>query len=593
MEQQLDQPKEQKVAEEYLSSLADLNLNSKPLINMLTILAEENMEHAAIIVKVVEQHISKVNSDVKLPVLYLLDSIVKNVGGEYIQLFSNCIVNIFCGVFEKVNEKVREKMYILRQTWNDVFTPQKLYTLDVKVNCMDPNWPITAKVVPKSPAIHVNPKFLQNDVDPSDMQAKLQAKQRHLLELQKRKLELELAATKQRLEEQEKQLNFQNDHNVRPPVGPIGAAGSSIQISGGTNKPPVSLIHGQRNMFGSQSKNPEMVNTFPNYHGPPQHNMPPNHRPPISSGNPIMMNSVNKRDPRLARQQISNHKQMEMKKLCGNQSMQIDGIDNSIHPPGTYEERENLMKPDNRSNLNNKLKSRSGGGSNLLNKQRSLSISSNRKDYGKSTHGADGKMSSRSGERSSSRNGSSKSNNGSPSKYDKDRSSRRRDKMDSTKRSQSTKEASSKSKEDKTPSSTSTSKNGNLSAKGGSSSPKSLSRHQSRRNKDNTKSPSPVKQDDKFILSENTDLQPDKRIKLSSESTKLVKKSNSPNTSNPASTTSTITTTTEKLDQSKNFNMLRLNHCFEEVVHIWLLCKKYVKISTPLNFHLMISLDIT
>ena len=54
------EPKEQKVAEEYLSSLADLNLNSKPLINMLTILAEENMEQAGVIVQVVEQHISKV-----------------------------------------------------------------------------------------------------------------------------------------------------------------------------------------------------------------------------------------------------------------------------------------------------------------------------------------------------------------------------------------------------------------------------------------------------------------------------------------------------------------------------------------------------
>lgn len=53
--------KEKEVAEEYLSSLVDLNVNSKPLINMLTILAEENIEHGQIIVDAVEQHISKVN----------------------------------------------------------------------------------------------------------------------------------------------------------------------------------------------------------------------------------------------------------------------------------------------------------------------------------------------------------------------------------------------------------------------------------------------------------------------------------------------------------------------------------------------------
>lgn len=51
---------EQRVAEEYLSSLSDLNCNSKPLINMLTMLAEENIEYASVIVKVVEQHIAKV-----------------------------------------------------------------------------------------------------------------------------------------------------------------------------------------------------------------------------------------------------------------------------------------------------------------------------------------------------------------------------------------------------------------------------------------------------------------------------------------------------------------------------------------------------
>lgn len=41
--------------------------------------------------------------DLKLPILYLIDSIVKNVGGVYTVLFSRTIVNIFVAVFEKVN----------------------------------------------------------------------------------------------------------------------------------------------------------------------------------------------------------------------------------------------------------------------------------------------------------------------------------------------------------------------------------------------------------------------------------------------------------------------------------------------------------
>lgn len=45
---------------EYLSSLRDLDSNSKPLINMLTMLAEENIEHGQAIVDAVEQRLAEV-----------------------------------------------------------------------------------------------------------------------------------------------------------------------------------------------------------------------------------------------------------------------------------------------------------------------------------------------------------------------------------------------------------------------------------------------------------------------------------------------------------------------------------------------------
>lgn len=51
-------------------------------------------------------------------------------------------------------------MFALRETWKDVFLPTKLYMIDVKVNQLDPNWPIVAKVT-KNPKIHVNPNFLK------------------------------------------------------------------------------------------------------------------------------------------------------------------------------------------------------------------------------------------------------------------------------------------------------------------------------------------------------------------------------------------------------------------------------------------------
>lgn len=56
----MDPAKEKDIEDEYLSSLMDLNVNSKPLINMLTMLAEDNLENAPVIVRAVEKHLAKV-----------------------------------------------------------------------------------------------------------------------------------------------------------------------------------------------------------------------------------------------------------------------------------------------------------------------------------------------------------------------------------------------------------------------------------------------------------------------------------------------------------------------------------------------------
>lgn len=45
---------------------------------------------------------TQVHPDIKLPVLYLVDSIIKNVGGAYTQKFSQSIVNMFTRTFKQV-----------------------------------------------------------------------------------------------------------------------------------------------------------------------------------------------------------------------------------------------------------------------------------------------------------------------------------------------------------------------------------------------------------------------------------------------------------------------------------------------------------
>ncbi|KRF79499.1 uncharacterized protein Dvir_GJ21559, isoform C [Drosophila virilis] len=308
-----------RIGEEYLSSLTDLNCNSKPLINMLTMLAEENINYAHVIVRVVEYHISQVPPEFKLPILYLIDSIIKNVKSSYVQLFGQCIVNIFLNAFESVQhspsqvlEKVRERMYLLRQTWNDVFPPSKMYALDVKVKRLDNNWPITAKPsqpnkIHVNPAIHVNPDFLKtgmvpmpvNSALPGDMEEILQAKTRELLELKKRKLELELEQTKMHLKEQERQLSQAADAIAVAPIG-MPAPVSVLRPPGIETVIPPTVAPP---MYPSGMRHVRPMapvaagGMIPIIGQPPFANKPKVH--PV---NPAMLNSVRPRDPRLARQ---------------------------------------------------------------------------------------------------------------------------------------------------------------------------------------------------------------------------------------------------------------------------------------------------
>ena len=51
----------EEIAAEYKTSLEDLTFNSKPVINMLTMVAEENIDYAEQIVRVIEERLNKVH----------------------------------------------------------------------------------------------------------------------------------------------------------------------------------------------------------------------------------------------------------------------------------------------------------------------------------------------------------------------------------------------------------------------------------------------------------------------------------------------------------------------------------------------------
>jgi len=171
------------VAEKYRETLVTLTFNNKIVINTLTEIAKEDTKYATVIVSTIEERLRKVPSEQMLPLMYLIDSICKNHGSPYKELFQQGLVSNFAFIFQTVSEKaktpkeiakatqVRALLYKLRLTWGgsyQVFSDSKLHQLDLRIKKIDPAWPVTharpaAPAVP-APAtntkIHVNPAFV-------------------------------------------------------------------------------------------------------------------------------------------------------------------------------------------------------------------------------------------------------------------------------------------------------------------------------------------------------------------------------------------------------------------------------------------------
>ena len=141
-----------------------------------------------------------------MPALYLLDSIIKNHGDPYRAVFQPNLVSTFAAVFEAIEDpQIRMSLYKLRNTWNSLFDPRVLESLDVKVQGeFDRKWPVqrrpgeVAAVAPPPAAvapanIHINPAHIKNTA----FERELEAKKAELERLKMLKLQMEIDKTRQ------------------------------------------------------------------------------------------------------------------------------------------------------------------------------------------------------------------------------------------------------------------------------------------------------------------------------------------------------------------------------------------------------------
>ncbi|KAF9226570.1 hypothetical protein BS17DRAFT_775836 [Gyrodon lividus] len=102
---------------DFTARLAELTINSRPIIQTLSMFAQEYSRWADVVAQCMDTHIRRVPPWMKLPGFYLLDAISKNVFDPYGRQFAPFVIPLFLDTYQQVDQATRSKMEEMLLTW--------------------------------------------------------------------------------------------------------------------------------------------------------------------------------------------------------------------------------------------------------------------------------------------------------------------------------------------------------------------------------------------------------------------------------------------------------------------------------------------
>ncbi|KAF8138431.1 hypothetical protein EV363DRAFT_1313919 [Boletus edulis] len=102
---------------DFAARLAELTINSRPIIQTLSMFAQEYSRWADVVAQCIDSHIRRVPPWTKLPAFYLLDAISKNVFDPYARHFAPFVIPLFLDTYQQVDQATRSKMEEMLLTW--------------------------------------------------------------------------------------------------------------------------------------------------------------------------------------------------------------------------------------------------------------------------------------------------------------------------------------------------------------------------------------------------------------------------------------------------------------------------------------------